>query len=110
MTKCKNKIGFSTGFETTTEKNNMAKKNFIDLSKFGNKQLKVSVNGKATDLNIGDVFLLGQSEETERMVTVGSIMIGGNGTVSYLCEYNDGMEVHTEPFTIEELQRFNKRV
>ena len=87
----------------------------VDLSKLETVDIKVTVNGIETPLKIGDVVQI-EIQDTKLddpisvPMTIGGIVISGDGTISYICEWNSGMEIHSETMSLSELKRLQLRI
>ena len=83
----------------------------VDIEQFESPKTVVKVNGKATPLSVGDVMICPGGENSPFLVTIGSIVVGAEGKVSYICEWNsptDGTAMQ-DMMTLEELKRFIRR-
>jgi len=82
----------------------------VDLSEFKEKKFTVKINSKKTPLNIGDCIYIRSAATDGYPITIGGIMINGDGKISYLCEYSDvNGDTKNEMMTIEEIKRLQTR-
>lgn len=82
--------------------------NIVNILDKTENPVKVKVNNKATDLSINDVIIIGSGNDSYP-ITIGGIMVGSNGKISYLCETTVGPDVRTELMTLEEIKRLSVR-
>ena len=109
MTRKKKSI---TGF--SPDKNEIESNEFVDISNFESQKTTVMVNGVEPPLKIGDAIQLEIASSNSDMllmnVTIGGIIVSSGGLVSYICEWNEGMEIHSETMTLDELKRLKIRI
>lgn len=98
------------GFAEEKDKGDIEKTevNLVDVFEVKTPPTEVLVNGQKTELNVGDVIYIGPQGEGFTL-TVGGIMVGAKGRVSYLCEQSCDGDTKTDLLTIEELQRLQLR-
>ncbi len=82
----------------------------IDVENYSAGKTEVKVNGKKTELTVGNVFICPKND-TPFLVTIGGIMVSAGGKVSYLCEWNDPYDgsAKQDIMTVDEIQRFVRR-
>ena len=82
----------------------------FDPEDFDCPKVEVKVNGRKTQIRVGDSFLC-PGADRPFLVTIGGIMVSADGTVSYLCEWMDPSDggMKTEMLSIDQMKRFVRR-